>query len=268
MKCVICHEGFAEEGDLIKHFALIHQESVKHWDEETSEIFKKLELSLKTRENKRPRFKCSKCDFSLVKMKQLESHVATHEKNSNQAVLGDQDFRVHEQKNPSSVKNDDSYEFSEESESYVHERKMPALELETSVHEGKMPSEELESDVHEETVPAEDLEYADHETCLIWGSGSRALFNAHMGACGGIAQKSEIDQPPYKLQTAILRRSVIENKNILCINSKPYVFHELSELMVTLPDLVQRLYPDMTIEKGIETFQRDNTGIPLYEGNK
>ena len=120
--------------------------------------------------------------------------IASNISKSNQALMGDQDFRAHELKIPTSVKYEDSYEFSEELESYVHERKMPALDLETIIHEEKMPSKELEFNVHEETVPEEELEYAHHETCLMWGSGSRNLFNAHIRAYGGIAQKSEIVQ--------------------------------------------------------------------------
>ena len=83
-KCVICHEGFPEDGDLIKHFALIHQKKLSNWDKKTGKLLKKLKLSLKTEELKRPGMKgfvCSICNYKVTKSDDLKRHIATiHEK--------------------------------------------------------------------------------------------------------------------------------------------------------------------------------------------
>ena len=70
MKCVICHQGFAEKGGLIKHFALNHLKSVE-WNPKTAKVYKKLAQSLKTQECKKPTFECKKCDYRSARNKKI-----------------------------------------------------------------------------------------------------------------------------------------------------------------------------------------------------
>jgi len=66
------------------------------------------------------------------------------------------------------------------------------------------------------------------------------------------------NQPPYKLQKAL-----IDNKIVPCINVRPFVFHDL---MMTLPDFVKHFFPDLPLEKAREMLQ-EILKVTLYKGN-
>merc|ERR1712059_134268 len=68
------------------------------------------------------------------------------------------------------------------------------------------------------------------------------------------------NQPPYKLQKAL-----IDQKIVPCINVRPYVFHDL---MMTLPDFVKHFFPDLPLEKSREMLQeilRTEEKCTLYD---
>ena len=72
-------------------------------------------------------------------------------------------------------------------------------------------------------------------------------------------ERSNPNQPPYKLQKAL-----IESKIVPCINVRPYVFHDL---MMALPDFVKHFCPDFTIDKAKHMLQ-DILKVVLYKGNR
>ena len=65
-------------------------------------------------------------------------------------------------------------------------------------------------------------------------------------------------QPPYKLQKALIHQKIVP-----CINIRPYIFHDL---MMTLPDFVRYFCPEPSIEKAIHMLQ-DILKVVLYKGN-
>lgn len=63
---------------------------------------------------------------------------------------------------------------------------------------------------------------------------------------------------PFKEQKAL-----VENVLVPCVNMKPYVY---SELLITIPDLVQYLFP----KHSISTIRRvlEALGMELFKGNQ
>ncbi|KAK6643979.1 hypothetical protein RUM43_000244 [Polyplax serrata] len=64
---------------------------------------------------------------------------------------------------------------------------------------------------------------------------------------------------PYQV-----KKVLVDNKMVPCINAKPYIY---SELLMTLPDLVKHFFPNTPVV-GVQKILQDVLNVNLYRGNR